>query len=1144
MTRYDLTGDGRVDSRELRTVAYMNHKLPPTISDNIFLKADRNSDKFIDRTEIIAAVRLIQRHVEQATLRWLEDHDTDGDGLLNEAEVFESIYMELGLSTKDVSGCFRESDVNKDKYLTSNELIEMLHCSRLLALKEAKELLKIYDTDGDHRLNIQEAQMLADLRYDIEPSYATIVFEGISHRADHTINELELIDFLTKLREKAAVAALNKLSSLDQNGDEAVSFNELLQEYEKQLKKPVLKKIFSKVDVNKNAHIDPIEFVSLQNLIADEIHLQTIQNDFEQQYFINKNATTSLPALIIFNTSKKMHNEQLSKQRKRRSDPEADDTKFIVNDESHPDIRKLTASNANNVHFSTFVTAVPKFMKSNDEYEKFLSGGAKLISEIFTNSKKPENRDVIETNDIKKIQENSVSDENISPFVLPMMQKDRELMSVVNEDQLQTRSKTDENGHVGNQNGTLANGPNVAYINKFEKFFDFLQKTIKKISKAVKENNEKQEGLKSPLRSISIIKHSNQVADNISNTEIGEMKKTTNVSEKLIPFSTTGEKLKISGNLSNATYKKIYNEENLIVHTPIDESEYKTVVSKKFNGLFDTAFLQLDEKENKKKVKVIRYEGIEHEFNERNFDDAVEKNVDENGCILEDQTDSSDMDDSSEESIRSVKLYKCNVQTWTSNETTEPLQKIPKEFEKAKLHSESSKESEKQKKRRQKLQDKSSNKTDSLEYEITLPLLQNKSSSVSDKVYSEHDNNEATEITPDNESNEESDELSDDKIPTKHINSSESSKHGSINEPDNSIHQSLNSRPTDNHDAKLTRFEKLSIKTKGKKLSSNKTMTLDEKKLLNNEFGLPLAVDKKSKGYKISEENPIFSVEENVTNKHGQKVQSQLQMTTDSQLPELQNPSSEQTQLQVTDPKSQTGSNSSEGNEFFDEVLSDTLNATFSVIHQTSMASKSTKFKNHKNDSQKTMKPLLKLEKNDTVSQISKISMTSALLSKMSSTSPSSPEISHSATTNPNPEFSIMMNYSNDETTATETSLSTDYKNEQIPEVRTIIEIESDKINQTFIASNAVTNSATHLEDKNDTYDVSDMERDRKSNVTVEHNTEVELIQKKRKNCSNHRQSSQKKCLNKNNTFVEATNSTTNIAQVFWLFKNNLMIIY
>lgn len=47
--------------------------------------------------------------------------------------------------------------------------------------------IKIYDIDGDHRLSVWEAQMLAKLRYDVESHYATIVFEDVSHRADHTV---------------------------------------------------------------------------------------------------------------------------------------------------------------------------------------------------------------------------------------------------------------------------------------------------------------------------------------------------------------------------------------------------------------------------------------------------------------------------------------------------------------------------------------------------------------------------------------------------------------------------------------------------------------------------------------------------------------------------------------------------------------------------------------------------------------------------------------------------------------------------------------------------------------------------------------------------------------------------------------------
>uniref|UniRef100_A0A0R3RKE7 Calmodulin n=1 Tax=Elaeophora elaphi TaxID=1147741 RepID=A0A0R3RKE7_9BILA len=932
MTHYDLTKDGKVDSRELRTIAYMDHKLPPAISDDIFRKADRNGDKFIDRIEIITAARLIQRHVERATLRWLEDHDTDSDGLLNEAELFESIYMELGLSTRYVSGCFRESDVNKDGYLTSSELVETLHCSRLLALKEAKELLKIYDTDGDHRLNIQEAQMLAGLRYDIEPNYAAIVFEDVSHRADHKINELELIDFLTKLREEAAIAALSKLSSLDQNGDEAVSFGELLYGYDKQLKKSVLKKIFSKVDVNKNAHIDPIESVSLQNLIADEIRLQTIQNDFEKQYSTTKNAATfAPPTLIIFNPSKKPRNQQKSRRhRKRRSDPNAD-TKLMINDESRPGIRELTATNTSGVNFSSFVTAVPKFITPSDEYQRFLSNGADLISEMFASTKKSKgHRDVAEINDVEKIRENSISDDSL--LTLPMMQRDRKLTSDENEGKLESRSRSNENVNVQNQNGALSNSPQAAYIKKFEKFFDFLQKTIKKISKAVNENNEKpEESLKSPLRSINIIKHSTPIANNdTSNSTADDIQEATSVSENPISISTTTEKSKIYKNLNN----KIYNEQNLIAHTPIDESEFKTVIAKKFSGNFDTPFLQADEKDIETNVKVIhlqrdkRKQSLderkhsldgrehllqerEHSFKERNFQDAIEsdennsEDIVEDDCILEGQTDSIDSD---EQSARSVKLYKCNTKTRISNPiSTGSLEKIPKKLKKVKLPSESNDKS--------KMQDKSLNKMASLEYERTSSLSHDESSSFGHQAHSEHDSDEIVEMISDTEGDGDSDESSNEiTSATKETIANELSKHESINK-----HNEFTQ--VDEHDK--------SIHNTARKLLSPKAVILNREKSLS-EFGLPLVVDKESNGYKIPQSNSI--TEENVTKKN---VSPQLQ-TTDSQLSQSQSSSLEQVELQVTTAKSQEIPNNNDGNEFFNEILNDMLNATFSEINQTS----------------------------------------------------------------------------------------------------------------------------------------------------------------------------------------------------------------
>ncbi|VDK83718.1 unnamed protein product [Litomosoides sigmodontis] len=1080
MAHYDLTRDGKVDSRELRTIAYMNHKLPPTISDNIFRKADRNGDKFIDHIEIVAAARLIQRHVAEATLRWLEDHDADGDGLLSEAELFESIYMEHGLSASDIGGCFRESDTNKDGHLTFSELVGTLHCSRLLALKEAKELLKykveqqqqqqqqpvgivnkileirncqimskqrIYDTDGDHRLNIQEAQVLAELRYDIEPGYATIVFADVNHREDRMINELELIDFLTKLREEAATTALNKLSSLDQNGDKAISFSELLHEYEHQLKKSVLKKIFNKVDVNKNVHIDPIEFISLENVIADEIRLQAMQNDSAQNYSVTENAITSLPALIIFNPSKHKHNQQSSKQRKRRSAPEAD-TKLMISDQSQPGIRELVASNASNVHFSTVVTAVPKFLKSGEDYQKLLSDGTKIMSELFTNSERGESKNVNESTDAKKIRDKSISDEDISSL--------NNFASA-----LTKRSRIDENGGAGSENAPLhINDPNMVYVKKFEKFFDFLQKAIKKISKAVKENTAKQDDLQSPLRSINIIKHSNPTADNNSNIDVNETTKiaATVVQKPIVMPTTTIETLKISKNFSSTTHEKARNEKNLIVHTPIDGTEYKTVMSKKFDGLFSVPFLQFREGEDEVEVKMINYEGGEHEGEDdtHNSRNVAEKNempfedVDERNCTLDaHQTDSSNSDDSSAQSAKLMKQHKCNTKIGKSNGiSSKLLRKISTKSKKMRLPSESNKESENQTKRKQNLQDKLLAKTNSLKASLSS---------------SKHSSNETTrEMIPD--------AMNDDKA------SDASAKRSNFNETstdDQLIHESLHSQLTADRDdgsadneSDSTRPEKVSAKRKGHKLLSSRGEVNVSGEKAVNEFAstaLTLVMDKQSKGYAIPE--LLRSTGESAAiDRNDRRIHPQAQTTNSQEQPQL--PAS----------KSQTVSNASgEEDELFDEVLNDILNVKISELHRTTISNVAKSNRHMANDSQTNTMLSLKLEKNDTILQMPEIptviittspSQMSTSQSSTLATAASSSEISPLIAAANSELFSTTID---DAATAAETSASPDSMNN----------------------SNSVKSSDIIF---------ADATRRMKNEIANERSAEVAVIQKKRKN--------------------------------------------
>lgn len=443
---------------------------------------------------------------------------------------------------------------------------------------------------------------------------------------------------------------------------------------------------------------------------------------------------------------------------------------FVVNGESQPGIRELIEINASNVYFSTLATVVPKFMKSDNAYQKFLFGRAKLFPETSTSSKGVKNRDVIGVSGFKQTREILVSDENTLSVERAMMHKDRKLTPIRNQDQLGSDSRIAGSGNVPSQNEALISNPNVPYIKKFAKFFDFLQKAIKKISKAARESSEKEaESLKSPLKGINITKHWSQIAENTSNIEGNEMKEMANDSEnsRLIPMTT--ERSKIEKNLDKEIYGRIRDDKGFVVHTPIDSSKYKTAVSNKFYASFDTPFLQLDEKETVEEIKMTSYGKKESEssLEEYSSQDELEKNeeesevVDGSGRELEDQSGSSDSEHPSKPE------YKCNGQAETSNETTtQPLQETSTKFGKRLASDEGS-----------------LNETDSLGKDTSSPpLLQNvanessilkmeeKPSTADDSLSFKHEEVEAKD-----------DQGHEEKIPTKFVSLTESIEYETTN---------------------------------------------------------------------------------------------------------------------------------------------------------------------------------------------------------------------------------------------------------------------------------------------------------------------------------------------------------------------------
>ncbi|EJD75947.1 hypothetical protein LOAG_17026 [Loa loa] len=285
----------------------------------------------------------------------------------------------------------------------------------------------------------------------------------------------------------------------------------------------------------------------------------------------------------------------------------------------------------------------------------------------------------------------------------------------------------------------------------------------------------------------------------------------------------------------------------------------------------------------------------------------------------------------------------------------------------------------------------------------------------------------------------------------------------------------------------------------------------------------------------------MFSTDRNFTNKNDREVYPQSQ-TTDSQLSKSQNSPSEEMRLQVVNAKYQTVSNSSEEDEFLDEVLNDMLNVTFSEIDQASMVSNAAKSENRrKKDSQKTTELLFKLKKLHSLANsrnFRDFTYTSECVTNFSI----------------NPGLSTTVDHPNDETVPTRTFFLTDHENEQIPRMqaytKTAVDIEYDKINQTPTAPNTVPNLTTHLENKKDIHDLrventepvrtlpDIMERSGKSKDSEQHNEG--LVRKKRKKCSRHRYGSQRKCPDNDNITFEVTVPTAYTTQQLRNYVSNL----
>uniref|UniRef100_A0A0N5AJ73 EF-hand domain-containing protein n=1 Tax=Syphacia muris TaxID=451379 RepID=A0A0N5AJ73_9BILA len=178
--------------------------------------------------------------------QWLQDYDVNLDSKLNSIEFTECAVTEYGLLQPVAKDIFTYVDTDNNQQLTLDELQMAKDVLENIAQKITSDLFDKYNKNGDDHLSKDEVQKLAKELYNINTVYnetpnlqlslvsfavTEMICNDLLHGTSFKVNRSGMITLLSNLQKEAAVDAMDKLS---------------------------------------NGVIDPIEFVSLQNIMAVE----------------------------------------------------------------------------------------------------------------------------------------------------------------------------------------------------------------------------------------------------------------------------------------------------------------------------------------------------------------------------------------------------------------------------------------------------------------------------------------------------------------------------------------------------------------------------------------------------------------------------------------------------------------------------------------------------------------------------------------------------------------------------------------------------------------------------------------------------------------------------------------------------------
>uniref|UniRef100_A0A914KQA1 EF-hand domain-containing protein n=1 Tax=Meloidogyne incognita TaxID=6306 RepID=A0A914KQA1_MELIC len=265
----DLDGDGALSLNEVQYAAFVHHGLSSSVVENLFNDVDFNKDGFLSSIEFNEIRPLVLAKAENAALRYLQNVDSDHNGLLSLHEAKAYILREYGISNRDVERIWRLVVPSSGDEMDAVLFSKLRRRVRGMSIRLARQIMKTADRDQDGHIDMREAAMIAFEQEGIGAGEVVEMLASVDDNNDGQLNAPEFADFERIVRAKAVETSKKALKVVDTDGSGTLTMDEAkkiaFDHYG--FDEATLEPFFAQADENEDGQLDAVEFAGFRSVI-------------------------------------------------------------------------------------------------------------------------------------------------------------------------------------------------------------------------------------------------------------------------------------------------------------------------------------------------------------------------------------------------------------------------------------------------------------------------------------------------------------------------------------------------------------------------------------------------------------------------------------------------------------------------------------------------------------------------------------------------------------------------------------------------------------------------------------------------------------------------------------------------------------